>query len=323
MLPILITAYNRANSLKILMESIQSQPHGPIYIHCDGIRSANDRAALETAYYAKKLFENGEICNLHIQDTNLGLMRSIQFAADWFFSLETFGLIVEDDLILHPPVLMEAEKLFQDFKDFKNFETFSISNPLPKKYFFNYAHSYWISNFFVSCGWATSRENWNKSHKSMSEIDNGLIKSIMTEKFGKGVARNFAKFLREENLRELNNSRTASFAWRYSLSQLQGGTKTAILTRNRIGYTGFGLHSTNTSNSRIHGTKFGHEVDLNFEDWRRPINYQSHKSFDRYFVRDFTPMRSFRITLGIKTRLRKFFRKFNFSGTRKMKVVRD
>jgi len=235
MLPILILAYNRSDSLSRLIASIEDQPHGPIYLHCDGKRNTKDINAEETAVFALKLFKEGRVNFVKVQANNLGLMKSIQSAADWFFGKVEFGLVVEDDLILNSPVLDEAEKLHADLLKLGEFDTFCLANPLPEKLFEDSKDSYWISDFFVSYGWGTSRKNWINSKRSLEDLDSNLIHRYMKSNFGYFVARNFDKFMIEELEREWNGSRNASFAWRFTLSQILDRKRFAILTPNPIG----------------------------------------------------------------------------------------
>jgi len=309
MLPILILAYNRLSSLSCLIDSIEDQPHGPIYLHCDGMRNTQDIKAKEIVVFAQELLKNGRVEFLKVQPRNLGLMKSIQSAADWFFGQVDFGIVVEDDLILNSPVLDEAEKLYLDLIEFREFDTFCLANPLPEKLFRKSKDSYWISDFFVSYGWGTSRKNWINSKRSLEDLDFNLIHTYMKSNFGYFVARNFDKFISKEREREWNESRNASFAWRFTLSQILDKKRFAILTPNRIGYTGFGSEATNTTESKGYGSNLGIGLDVNHRAWQIPKSFTKSTNLDRYFIRDFRFLRAIRILLKIRTRIQKIMAK--------------
>lgn len=303
MLPILITAFNRPESLERLMSSISSQSHGDIYVHCDGPRGASDSLVFETQALIKNLRSKNLIKGMYLQERNLGLMDSIHFAADWFFRENEYGIILEDDLIIHSPALDEAERLWKVMVKLDHVTVFSLGNPLPEMLTNDIEGSYWCSDFFVSYAWCTDRTTWNNSLRTMANLDFKQINTYMKRRYGRFVARNFSDFMRKELMKETLSRKSCSFAWRFTLDQISKGNLSLISTKNRIGYTGFGSGSTNTNGTHIWGSDFGRAVNLEIVDWLGPNSLQSSKKQDHYFVREFGFARLLRTRLAIRTRI--------------------
>ncbi len=304
-MPILVTAFDRPHSLEKLIDSVLSQNHGPIYIHCDGPRGNFDTKVFETRAHIMKLHDQGLVKAFFLQDDNLGLMDAMHHALDWFFEINDHGIILEDDLILNYPALEEAEKLWISVQASRNATVFSLGNPLPFKVSSNMENSYWYSNFFVSYAWGTSREVWKNSKRSMAEFDFTKIAIFMRLNFGRFVSWRFRKFMLHELSKEQDGRKKCSFAWRFTLDQISNNHLSIISTLNRIGYTGFGSSSTNTKGDKVWGSDFGKRIQLENSDWTTPISETPHQSIDRYFVREFFFVRVMRSTIAVRTRIRR------------------
>jgi glycosyltransferase involved in cell wall biosynthesis len=308
MLPILITAFNRPKSLEKLLKSILSQEHGDIYVHCDGPRNATDNLVFETQDVIKFWASKNLFKGVFFQNDNLGLMDSIHFAADWFFQKNEYGLILEDDLIIHSPALEEAERLWKIMADSDRVTVFSLGNPLPQKLTSKIPESYWYSDFFVSYAWCTDRTTWNNSIRSLEYLDYNQIHAYMKNKYGGFVAWNFSRFMRNELNKETLNRKSCSFAWRFTVDQISKGNKSIVSSKNRVGYSGFGFGSTNTTETHIWGSDFGRTVNLTIEEWQNPVELNCNKERDYYFVREFGFIKFLRSKLAIRTRIKSFLK---------------
>jgi len=314
MIPILVIAYNRPASLIRLIDSLCAQHHGKIFVHCDGARGEDDIGARHTQDIVRRLHSNKVIEQYYIQDFNLGLMDSVHFAADWFFEINEFGLILEDDLIINPPALQEAEFLRKEVAESDSARVFCLANPLPRKQIEKIAGSYWYSDFFVSYAWATSRENWKTSLRSIGGEDIMVMVRFAKSNFGWIVGHNFKQLLKRESILETRNRKKCSFAWRFTLDQVLKGNKILISRNNRIGYSGFGHQSTNTRELEIWGSDFGKYVDLGEYYWVKPQNKNPSAKLDRYFLRDYALLRSIAIKVASRTRIKGLFRWINMEG---------
>lgn len=311
MMPILITAFDRPESLEKLIDSVLSQNHGSIYIHCDGPRGVFDSRVFETRALILTLHDQGLVKEFFLQDENLGLMDAMHTALDWFFDINDHGMILEDDLILHYPALDEAERLWTSVKTSRDATVFSLGNPLPLKISSSLEGSYWYSNFFVSYAWGTSRDVWKNSKRSMGEFDFTKIAMFMQMNFGRFVSWRFKRFMHQELSKEQDRRKQCSFAWRFTLDQISNNHMSVISTLNRIGYTGFGSSSTNTKGDEVWGSDFGKRIQLENSDWTTPTKKTARQKIDRYFVREFYFVRVMRSILAVRTRIRKVLGPYN------------
>jgi hypothetical protein len=311
MIPILVIAYNRPDSLMRLFDSIRKQNHGKIYVHCDGPKKSSDHGSVLTRRLILRLYDEGFIEQYFFQNSNLGLMDSVHFASDWFFEINDFGLILEDDLIINPPALLEAEYLRNELEANSSVKVFCLANPLPHSQIKKIEGSYWFSNFFVSYAWATSRENWAASRRTISTSDAQKILDFMKKNFGFVIAYNFRKLLQSEIEKEKNSRKKCSFAWRFTFDQILNENYIAISKHNRIGYSGFGNESTNTNETEIWGSDFGKHVDLIQQQWTHPDHSIPQLGLDRYFLRDYRLFRAIKIALRLRTRIRGFIERNN------------
>jgi hypothetical protein len=250
------------------------------------------------------LYESKVISSYYFQSENLGLMDSIHFAADWFFDKVECGLILEDDLIINSPGLDEAELLWGTVCKNIDVTVLSLGNPLPAAVSKSFQNSFWCSNFFVSYAWATSRETWKQSARSINDLDLFKIDTFIKSNYGNLVAWNFRRFISVELRRETYQRKKCSFAWRFSLDQISKGNTSLIASKNRIGYTGFGRDSTNTIGNEVHGSDFGRQVDLSITPWVEPHSIRPDVGVDYYFLREFGMMRTIQSKLAVRTRIR-------------------
>jgi hypothetical protein len=292
------------------MKSILTQTHGDIYIHCDGPRGNFDLRVFETQDLIKKWHNDGIVCSYFFQDENLGLMDSMHYALDWFFETNSHGLVLEDDLILNFPSLDEAEKLWNVLRVTKTAGVFSLANPLPSSLSKKIKTPYWSTDFFVSYAWCTTSANWKNSSRSMNDINFQLISDYMSDNFGKFTSWRFRNFMKSELAKEANNRKSCSFAWRFTLDQISKNSQSLVPTKNRIGYTGFGSESTNTKEEKIWGSDFGKATQLGFVDWNTQATILRDPQIDRYFVREFSFLRSMQISIALRTRLRNLMKKY-------------
>ena len=309
-LPILITAFNRPSSLDELIKSILTQNHGEIYIHCDGPRGNNDLRVYETQDLIKGWYNDGIVHSYYFQRENLGLMDSMHYALDWFFQINSHGLVLEDDLVLNFPALDEAEKLWNILSVTETAKVFSLANPLPASLSKKIKTPYWSTDFFVSYAWCTTSSNWKDSSRTMNDIDFQTISDYMSENFGKFTSWRFRKFMENELAKELNNRKACSFAWRFTLDQITKKSQSLVPTKNRIGYTGFGAESTNTKEERIWGSDFGKIIQLDSVNWDSQIKVKRDLQMDRYFMREFSFRRTIQISFALRTRLRNLIKKY-------------
>jgi hypothetical protein len=99
---VLITAYNRPDKLERLLNSLNPEEVGQVYIHCDGPSKdkPQDADLVSSTRSVAERFAADNSATVFRQPSNLGCREGMHFAIDWFFHDFERGIILEDDLIL-------------------------------------------------------------------------------------------------------------------------------------------------------------------------------------------------------------------------------
>ena len=165
-LPVLIIAFDRPSKLKNLLHMCYESGIRDFYVAIDG--------SFYDDIHRDKLFEkviaefesrNSLILKVWNRRKNLGLALSVITAIDWFFSSETSGIILEDDL--------EIKKNSIDF--FKNsLELFDTNKDVllvsGNQFFADIEPQNGISvcNYPLIWGWATWKDRWLGFRESLT-----------------------------------------------------------------------------------------------------------------------------------------------------------
>lgn len=169
--PCLILGYNRIDSLRNLIDQLQSQGTPRIYVALDGPRNNFDSRAQEQIELM--LAERARLSNSRIflirQPFNLGLRTAVIKGISWFFEHEEFGVILEDDLVIHP--------------QFQDYFSMCLTNVNIRGKFMTISGNQFLgtSNFgYISMpliwGWATWKDEWEKISQA---IQNPLAMSSL------------------------------------------------------------------------------------------------------------------------------------------------
>lgn len=160
-IPVLICAYSRDKEFFDVLNSTLQAGCPRIYINIDGADKADisesQKAMIEYVEQSRIRFPKAEIF-LRQSKFNLGAAVSIISSLDWFFSRETFGLILEDDLQFDSSLfdfISWGKSEFESNSDIwiisgSNF--FSDHEGLSGKVHF--------PSYPVTWGWATWRDRW-------------------------------------------------------------------------------------------------------------------------------------------------------------------
>ena len=154
--PILITAYNRSNNFKKLIDCLKFYKF-KIYISIDGPKNDYDRSEQnKIVKYIKKNKKNFKI-KYRTLNQNLGCQQATFSSLDWFFSHEKEGIILEDDNLPTKSFFEFCNKLLIKYRN--NNKIFSISGYSPYNQT-NIKEDYFFSKLFLSWGWATWKDRW-------------------------------------------------------------------------------------------------------------------------------------------------------------------
>lgn len=310
MLPILILAFNRPIQLTQTLNSIIDQPHGPIYVSVDGPRIDRLQETDEVCAVIKKFRNLGLIKDVLILDRNYGTLDGIARGINWFFDHNSEGLIIEDDLILHSPVLQEAEIIFNLLRTDGKLGSIGFRNIVPKEKLTEADASYRYSLLSVSHGWGTTSEKW---HFFKSEINNiewyKLFKEIK-KKYGASIAIHMLLNYLNDSKNELNKRHLCHWDNRWQVTHFIQDWKVVSLNINRIEYNGYGKDATHTkfASSKSSNEYYSNKSLLN---WRTPTDLSIDFKADFYVLKDFGIDKYFKQKLALKTRLSNILKKLD------------
>lgn len=101
-LPVLLIGFRRSLEIKKVIASLSSYQPSHLYLAMDGPRSL-DEASLTEKARSEAVRSITWPCSLQtfFSDTNLGCGSFVVDAITWFFANEDYGIILEDDIVIH------------------------------------------------------------------------------------------------------------------------------------------------------------------------------------------------------------------------------
>jgi hypothetical protein len=169
-IPCLLIGYRNNQFIQDRIQELNLQHFFPIYVFLDGALKGPDiDFAQKCQDSAQNLLDKGEIHFLKIATSNLGQGVAIPQAINWFFQHEEFGLILEDDCQISTNLISFLRKYRSVLEDpEENIAALCASNIFTSAI----SKSDFLSYFFESWGWATSRDKWKKFYQNdISELD--------------------------------------------------------------------------------------------------------------------------------------------------------
>jgi hypothetical protein len=169
---ICLVAHSDFDAMRARLSEIKEIGFSPVYVFLDGvstfdaehIKFENQKIQFEIT----KLKRDGVIKEIFLAQQNLGVGAGLLSASDWFFSLEDFGIILEDDCQIGLGAEAFAKLVRKELAEEVNFGGFCLTKYLleSKDYDINSPHG---TNFFQSWGWGTSAEIWREFRASNLE----------------------------------------------------------------------------------------------------------------------------------------------------------
>jgi len=179
-LPVLITAYNRPNTLLSLLRRIDKLERRDIWISVDQANKPSD-ANLETLKIASD-WQKNSIHKVHIveRSRNLGIYEHLPTALSEFFAIFERGIVLEDDIEILPE-FVEFLDSSPGWLDWEKYWSVCSHNPLSTCNPYSERVTTVVfrpSNFHSIWGWATSKIN---AIKFIENYDNSLTNQHIRE----------------------------------------------------------------------------------------------------------------------------------------------
>ena len=268
--PVLLVAFNRPESTRRVLEALATAGVNRLYVSLDGPREGRPDEAARCAEVVD-LIENevwADQVIMRRSPHNLGCRDGVTAGLDWFFELETEGIVLEDDCLPGEDFLPFCGQMLARYRDDHRIWQVSGTNllgswrPSRSDYFFGEG-SIW--------GWATWRRAW--SHR---DID--------MQRWGDQQARDRARqFLGPIGWRSLADNYASVAAgeidtWDYQWSWTRASSNglSVIPARNLISNIGFGPDATHTVRKRW-------PAEMPTASLKPPLRAPARLRFDRGF----------------------------------------
>ena len=302
MIPILILCFARLDTLQQTLASILKQPHGAIYISCDGPSPAYERGCAEVRDYITDLLKMGVIQNLRLSDINEGTLIGVSKGIDWFFDQEVIGVIIEDDLILEPRLLEAVEISCTNLSN-SNVMSVGLHNRVPAKFISNNDRILRRSKFVLSWGWVTTRKEWNDRIRSFCGVNYWRLFVSMIGAIGPSSATYHLWSYALQRRQEKNDVRKCNWDDLWQVNCFLKRKTNAVFNRNMITNIGDGEGSTHTFGKSLYAEIMPiTEIEFKSLDlWKLPLD--NDKLSDSYFMRDRKISTIIREKVRIRTRL--------------------
>ena len=302
MIPVLVLCFARIDTLRQTLDSILTQPHGPIYVSCDGPTPAYELGCIEVRDYLRELFRLGKIQDLRISDINEGTLIGVSKGIDWFFEHEDVGLIVEDDLVLEPRLLEAVEKSSSYLID-SHVLSIGLYNRVPREFISDNLKAVRYSRFVISCGWVTTRFEWNSRVVAFRDVNYWKLFIKMIRAIGTSSALYHLWFYCRQLRQEKQDARQCNWDDLWQINCFLKNKVVATFNRNLITNIGNGVGSTHTFGESLY-VEIIPITDAEFKSldfWVPPQEIDTVS--DTFFLRDRKVSRILREKLRIRTRL--------------------
>jgi hypothetical protein len=169
--PVLFCIFNRPETTGRVFEVIRQARPERLYIAADGPRPhkpGEDALCAQTRLVAQQVDWPCEVHTL-FRRNNLGCSRAVSGAVSWFFTRESEGIILEDDVLPHPDFFAFCAVLLEKYRNAPEVMLVSGNNfQLGLK---RGEASYYFSAFSHIWGWASWARAWKFFDLAMPGLD--------------------------------------------------------------------------------------------------------------------------------------------------------
>jgi hypothetical protein len=240
-IPVLVTFFNRPAILEKLFSAIQGQKNIELFFASDGARHNIDRKAIDDCWaLVEKYFSKTPESHKFSRVSNLGCKKAMIGNIDWFFELNDFGIILEDDCVPNEDFFRIVGSALVEIP--KNSRNISISGSdyLPQK--LNSSQSKFRESIFPQVwGWGSWAKKWKEYELEIPDREI-IVSSASNLLFGKRFSAQKKYFENIFNMRfqEIDSGKIDTWdyslmatAWRLGLTSLQ-------INGNLVVNSGFG-----------------------------------------------------------------------------------
>lgn len=161
-IPVLLLVFNRKDNAMQMFEAVKKYQPEHLYIAADGPR-VHKQGEVQACQDTRQALLDAidwpcEVKTL-FRDENLGCAKAVYGAISWFFENEEWGIIIEDDIILHQDFFKMCEELLPMYANDDRIQ--QITSQFYGKHV-ECANTYTFQRKPYIWGWATWRRSWQK-----------------------------------------------------------------------------------------------------------------------------------------------------------------
>lgn len=159
-IPVLLTIFNRPDKTRAVMENLRQIKPKRLFVAADGPRLDCPQDKEKCLMARKEATTVDWDCDIKTRflDDNIGCDPAVSSAIDWFFQHVGYGIILEDDCIVHPHFFAFCGELLVRYSDDTRIMQISSLSPYAVR---ELPYDYHFSRIFrCSGGWATWRRAW-------------------------------------------------------------------------------------------------------------------------------------------------------------------
>ena len=252
MLPVLITFFNRPNTLRRVLESVSARQDLEVYFASDGPRNLEDRLNLDRCWELVDHYFPGTPNTRKLnRAANSGCRLAMTDNITWFFDLVDYGAILEDDCVPNSN-FFKMQSYFLENSDYaKRFISISGSRVvIPGR---ESAHLKSTPSIFpMVWGWGTWANSWAKYELEITDAEE------ISEKISRKLFPSQRQWLKRRLFEDTFNSRfhevnigyintwdysLTATAWRENLPSIHLSSNSII----NIGFNSQGTHTISTA----------------------------------------------------------------------------
>lgn len=159
--PVLLIVWRRPDSTRQVIDAIRPAAPQRLYVACDGHNPARPEEA-EMVAATRAVIEQTVDWPCQVKrrysDQNQGCRLGVSSAISWFFEQEEEGIILEDDIVVHPDFFPYCTALLEHYRH--DTRVWAISGDNFQDGQWRGSGSYFFSHLFHCWGWASWRRAW-------------------------------------------------------------------------------------------------------------------------------------------------------------------
>lgn len=159
-IPVLLTIFNRPEKTKAVIDNLRLIKPKMLFVAADGPR-LDHQEDYEKCSQAREIALGIDwSCDIKTRflKENMGVDPAVSTAIEWFFQNVEYGIILEDDCIVHPHFFEFCAELLLRYADDERIMQISSLSPYEAR---EHTYDYHFSRIFrCSGGWSTWRRAW-------------------------------------------------------------------------------------------------------------------------------------------------------------------